>query len=91
MNEIISFSERLYRVKTTTDCFLVVVGKGKTNMSDKAVLTELCRCIVDLESEGRIITGVTALYPDGYSPRVAYRNSREYRRAKEEKERGETP
>ena len=88
MNQIISFSERLYKVKTTTDCFLVIVGKGCREMTKRTELFELCRSIVELESEGRIITAVTALAPDGSTPRVAFRNTSEYRRAKKEKEQG---
>lgn len=86
MNQIISFSERLYKVKTTTDCFLVIVGKGCREMTKRTELFELCRSIVELESEGRIVTSVTALCPDGSTPRVSFRYTPEYHRAKKEKE-----
>lgn len=52
--------------------------------SKNVVLYYLCKRIVDLENAGYLVCGVTELNPDGSHPKVAFRNTKEYRRAKKE-------
>ena len=50
----------------------------------QVVLYYLCKRIVDLENAGYLVCGVTELNPDGSHPKVAFRNTKEYKRAKKE-------
>lgn len=74
----------LYVVNTATNSFIVYIPMRE--YSEGEALKSLCRAIVRLEREGRIITSVQKLYPDGHRPRVAFRKTAEYKQAKEERD-----
>lgn len=74
----------LYVVNTATNSFIVYIAMREYCESE--ALKNLCRAVVRLEREGRIITSVQKLYPDGHRPRVAFRQTAEYKQAKEERD-----
>ncbi len=83
--EIINMSNPgLYVVNTTTNSYVVYVSMKE--FRENEALEDLCRAIVRLEREGRIVTSVQKLYPDGHRPRVTYRKTAAYKRAKEERD-----
>lgn len=83
MHEIIHMSEPgLFRVNTTTQSHIVYVKSDEK----ENILLDLCRAIVKIERSGDIVTSVQELSEDGRHPRVAFRNTKEYRKAKQEPE-----
>lgn len=75
-------SPGLYVVNTATNSFIIYIAMRE--YCEGEVFKNLCRAIVRLEREGRIITSVQKLYPDGHRPRVSFRKTAEYKQAKEE-------
>lgn len=81
-------NERLFQVKFLTGTKKTILIDEKTcrKVPDKeldAILFELCCAISVIEAKGHIITSVVELCDDGSTPRVAYRNTKEYRKAKQ--------
>ena len=81
---IISMNEPgLFQINTETSAYIVHIATA--NMYDKnEVLLELCRAIVNLERQGAIVCSVQEMHPDGHRPRVAFRQSKQYKMAKNE-------
>lgn len=83
--QIIDMSQPgLFIVNTTTNAFIVYAATDICQENEE--LMELCKAIVRLEREGRIVTSVQKLYPDGHRPRVSYRGTKEYKMAREGRE-----
>ena len=81
-------NERLLQIKflTGTRKTVLINEKSCREVPDKecdGVLFELCCAISAIEAEGHIITSVVELCEDGSTPRVAFRNTKEYRAAKQ--------
>lgn len=74
----------LFSVNGTTTSYIVHIATGSFYDKEQ-VLLELCRAIVALERRGVIVTSVQELSADGHRPRVAFRQSKQYQKAKEEK------
>ncbi len=74
----------LFSVNGTTTSYIVHIATGSFYDKEQ-VLLELCRAIVALERKGVIVTSVQELSADGHRPRVAFRQSKQYQKAKEEK------
>lgn len=73
----------LFMVDTSTSSYIVHVVTD--DLYDKEqVLLELCRAIVSLEKKGAIVTSVQEICVDGRRPRVAFRQSKAYKKAKTE-------
>lgn len=82
---IISMNEPgLFVVNTTTTSYIIHVATD--NFYDKEqVMKELCRAIVAIERQGYIVTSAQELHADGHRPRIAFRQSKQYQKAKKEK------
>ena len=73
----------LFMVNTSTSSYIVHVVTD--DLYDKVqVLVELCLSIVSLEKKGAIFTSVLEICVDGRRPRVAFRQSKAYKKAKTE-------
>lgn len=68
----------------TTEASKKIVIIDEDFISKNMVLYYLCERIVDLENAGYLVCGVTELNPDGSHPKVAFRNTKEYKKAKKE-------
>lgn len=80
-------SEHLFQVKflTGTKKTILINEESCRETQDKgldAVLFELCCAISAIEAKGHIITSAVEFREDGSTPRVAYRSTKEYRKAK---------
>lgn len=73
----------VFFVNTTTTSYIVHVP-AERGYDASAVMMDLCRAIVKIERGGSIVTSVQKVYPDGHRPRVAFRQSKEYKAAKKE-------
>lgn len=73
----------VFFVNTTTTSYIVHVSASQ-GYDASAVMLNLCRAIVKIERGGSIVTSVQKAYPDGHRPRVAFRQSKEYKAAKKE-------
>ena len=90
MYKVLDNNERLFQIKflTGTRKTVLINEKSCREVPDKelnTVLFELCCAISAIEAEGHIITSVVELCEDGSTPRVAFRNAKEYRAAKQVK------
>jgi hypothetical protein len=88
MYKVLDNNERLFQIKflTGTRKTVLINEKSCREVPDKecdGVLFELCCAISAIEAEGHIITSVVELCEDGSTPRVAFRNTKEYRAAKQ--------
>ena len=88
MYKVLDNNERLFQIKflTGTRKTVLINEKSCREVPDKeynVVLFELCCAISAIEAEGHIITSVVELCEDGSTPRVAFRNTKEYRAAKQ--------
>lgn len=88
MYKVLDNNERLFQIKflTGTRNTVLINEKSCREVPDKecdGVLFELCCAISAIEAEGHIITSVVELCEDGSTPRVAFRNTKEYRAAKQ--------
>lgn len=88
MYKVLDNNERLFQIKflTGTRKTVLINEKSCREVPDKeydGVLFELCCAISEIEAEGHIITSVVELCEDGSTPRVAFRNTKEYRAAKQ--------
>lgn len=88
MYKVLDNNERLFQIKflTGTRKTVLINEKSCREVPDKeydGVLFELCCAISEIEAEGHIITSVVELCEDGNTPRVAFRNTKEYRAAKQ--------
>ena len=68
---------------TTATSKKIIIVEGEFT-SKEMVLYRLCERIVDMENAGYLVCGVTELKPDGSHPKVAFRNTKEYKKAKKE-------
>ena len=68
---------------TTAASKKIIIVDGEF-ASKEMVLYRLCERIVDMENAGYLVCGVTELNPDGSHPKVAFRNTKEYKKAKKE-------
>lgn len=66
----------------TTEAGKKIVAIDAQVDSKTNVLYQLCQCIVELEAQGSLISGVVELCPDGTRPRVKFRKTKEYSAAK---------
>lgn len=73
---------RMYKVITTEGAKVIKIGNDEPILSKDEVLKELCRAIVEIEQQGCLISSVVELTPYRETPRVAFRNTKEYREAK---------
>lgn len=83
MYDIISLTdtyEALFYVNTENAPFLVHIRN-----TEKNIMMDLCRAIVKIERQHITITSVQKVCADGHRPRVAFRQSREYKAAQEER------
>lgn len=71
----------VFCINTGASKKLVVIDE---NLNKSETLLELCKRIVELEYKGYMVSGVTELNPDGTTPRVKFRNTKEYKEAKSE-------
>ena len=85
MYNIIPVNGRLFAVNTTTQSYFVHVVLDSI-VSKEEIMRELCRAVVCVEREGAIVTSVHEVTADGRRPRVAYRQSQEYKLARKEPE-----
>ena len=88
MYKVLDNNERLFQIKflTGTRKTVLINEKSCREVPDKeydGVLFELCCAISEIEAEGHIITSVVELCEDGNTPRVAFRNTKEDRAAKQ--------
>lgn len=88
MYKVLDNNEQLFQIKflTGTRKTVLINEKSCREVPDKecdGVLFELCCAISAIEAEGHIITSVVELCEDGSTPRVAFRNTKEYRAAKQ--------
>lgn len=70
----------VFCIKTGMSKKLVVIDEG---LNKSETLIELCKRVVELEDKGYMVSSVTELNPDGTTPRVKFRNTKEYKEAKE--------
>lgn len=85
MYNIIPVNGRLFAVNTTTQSYFVHVVLDSI-VSKEEIMRELCQAVVCVEREGAIVTSVHEVTADGRRPRVAYRQSQEYKLARKEPE-----
>lgn len=88
MYKVLDNNERLFQIKflTGTRKTVLINEKSCREVPDKecdGVLFELCCAVNAIVAEGHVITSVVELCKDGSTPRVAFRNTKEYRAAKQ--------
>lgn len=79
---------------TGTRKTVLINEKSCREVPDKecdGVLFELCCAVNATEAKGHIVTSVVELCEDGSTPRVAFRNTKEYRAAKQVQDSVSTP
>lgn len=88
MYKVLDNNERLFQIKflTGTRKTVLINEKSCREVPDKecdGVLFELCCAVNAAAAEGHVVTSVVELCEDGSTPRVAFRNTKEYRAAKQ--------
>lgn len=96
MYKVLDNNERLFQIKflTGTRKTVLINEKSCREVPDKecdGVLFELCCAVNATEAKGHIVTSVVELCEDGSTPRVAFRNTKEYRAAKQVQDSVSTP